>query len=473
MSYNFDTIIIGSGVGGALAANRILMKKEKVLLLEAGSNFSVKDSVSDSIFNYYWNGGAIPLFGPFTCLFGQAKVFGGGSVINGGLIWNLPEKIRTKWANLLPNSVFNLPEWRMTEEKIKNELNVSLNHSSYLKGNNASKLLVKEAINKNINVVKVPRAISNCKNLNRCGSGCTLNAKNTVDVVYLKDQFNLHVKKDSIVYKIIKSNDGWKVKYYQKDIKKNIYAKKVVLAAGATESANILRTSGLSNNAGKYFQFHINFKVLAKFKSSIDASNGTILTHQIQEYMDEGILMMSSNHKKPYLATSLAHVPHEKFQQYMKISDNVGIYTIQIRPDVKASINKLFGQTFGFWQWTKNSFARTKKGIEILAKLLLSAGAEEIILPIKNQYKIIKNTNELSQCLKNVKENQLIGLSVHGMSACKMGDSPKNSVVDLKGQVWGKKNLYVLDSSILPTNIGESPQGAILTTIDLIIKKWF
>ena len=69
-------------------------------------------------------------------------------------------------------------------------------------------------------------------------------------------------------------------------------------------------------------------------------------------------------------------------------------------------------------------------------------------------------------------ENELIGVSVHGMSACKMGNSPENSIVDLNGQVWGHDNLYVFDSSILPTNTGESPQGTILNTVDLLLKKW-
>jgi choline dehydrogenase-like flavoprotein len=467
-----DVIIIGSGIGGSLAANRILSKGKSVLLLEAGKSFSRNISITKSLYINYWNGGVIPLFGPFICPFGEAKVFGGGSIINGALVWNLPEKIRKKWSDLLPKSVFNSPEWFKTEQKINNELKVSNQHSSYHNGNLASKLLAQEAINQNMGVVQVPRAVDDCKNSNRCGSGCPLEAKNTVDKVYLKDHPLLYIEKESLVYRIRKLKNEWSVQFIQKNKKKNVRAKKVVISAGATESANILRKSGLSYSAGKDFQFHLNFKLLAKFTSSIDADHGTILTHQVQNYMDDGILIMSSNHRKPYLASSLAHLPPKNFHEYIKLSDNIGIYAVQIRPDIKASINSLFGQTFGFWKWSQDSFLRTKKGIEILAKILFDAGAEEIILPLKNNKSIIKDKIELKVCLEKCTENELIGLSVHGMSACKMGDSPRNSVVNLDGQVWGNDNLYVLDSSILPTNIGESPQGAILTTIDLILQKW-
>ena len=469
---NFDVIVIGSGVGGAIAANRIINRGNSVLLLEAGNNFSKDDSVTKSLFQNYWNGGVVPLFGPFTCPFGEAKVFGGGTIINGALMWNLPKKIKKMWSDLLPKSVFNSSNWSKNEKKINNELGVSTLHSSYNIGNKASKLILQEAIKQKMEVVQVPRAVDDCRNSNRCGSGCPVGAKNTVDRVYLKQHPLLNIEKEAFVYKIKKSNNKWSVHYIKKNQNKSITAKKVVVAAGATESANILRKSRLSNKAGKYFQFHLNFKLLAKFNSSIDAENGTILTHQIQEYMDEGILMMSSNHNKPYLASSLAHISPNNFNRFMKVNDRIGTFTVQIRPTVQASIWSLFGQTFGFWKWNYESFEKTKKGLNILAKLLIDAGAEEIILPLKNNKNIINDKIELQNALTECKEKSLIGVSVHGMSACKMGDTPQNSVVDLNGQVWGNENLFVLDSSILPTNIGESPQGTILNTIDLIIQRW-
>ena len=468
---NFDVIIIGSGVGGAISANRILQKGNSVKLLEAGSFFSSKDSVAESLVMNYWNAGIIPLFGPFTCPFGQAKVFGGGSIINGALIWNLPIQIRKKWAYELPESVFNSPDWNKTEKKINYELGVTEQYSGVDNSNQASKLLAQEAYKQNINVTSVSRATNNCKNSNRCGSGCPLNAKNSVDLIYLKPNPLLNIETNSIASKIKKFKQGWTVEYINKK-KKYINGKKVIIAAGATESANILKKSRLSANAGKYFQFHINFKILAKFKSSINSENATILTHQIQEYLEDGILMMSSNHNKTYLALALAHLSPIDFVKYMKLSDNIGEYTVQIKPDVEASIKSLFGQTFGFWKWNNESFVRSKLGIEILAKLLLDAGAEEIILPLKNNKNIISDKKELQDCLKNCAQNELIGISVHGMSACKMGNFSETSVVDLNGQVWNNKNLYVFDSSILPSNIGESPQGTILTTIDLLLQKW-
>jgi len=47
--------------------------------------------------------------------------------------------------------------------------------------------------------------------------------------------------------------------------------------------------------------------------------------------------------------------------------------------------------------------------------------------------------------------------SAHQMGTCRMGTSPRNSVVDDHGRVWGKKNLYVADASLFPSCSGVNP----------------
>jgi choline dehydrogenase-like flavoprotein len=47
--------------------------------------------------------------------------------------------------------------------------------------------------------------------------------------------------------------------------------------------------------------------------------------------------------------------------------------------------------------------------------------------------------------------------SAHQMGTCRMGSSPKNSVVDPDGKVWGTEGLYVCDASIFPSASGVNP----------------
>ncbi|EPQ29030.1 uncharacterized protein PFL1_03320 [Pseudozyma flocculosa PF-1] len=47
--------------------------------------------------------------------------------------------------------------------------------------------------------------------------------------------------------------------------------------------------------------------------------------------------------------------------------------------------------------------------------------------------------------------------SAHQMASCRMGASPSSSALDPEGRVWGTKNLWVADASIMPESSGVNP----------------
>jgi choline dehydrogenase-like flavoprotein len=468
-----DVIVVGSGPAGALVANRLAKKNATVLVLEAGKIFDKKSDISRGIFENYWNGGIIPMLGPFMLPFGQARVLGGGTVINGALFWPTPKKTLERWQKELPGSVYNSPTWEKTEVNVAKEFGATASHPSYEVGNLPSKLLKSAAENLSWDVVRVPRAVKKCRNTNRCASGCQFDAKNTSLNLLNDDKRRITVKTKASVYKITKCKSGeWLINFKQAGKNMVAQSKKVVLSAGATESANLLKRSALSSQAGKYFQFHVNFKIVAKFNHAVNATLGTILTEQVQEFINQDMLLMTSNFSNSYLASSLTNLSVPIFKKYIEEIQNIGIYTLMIRPNVIGSVNNLWGQTYIRWSWDSKSMILVKEGLIKLAKLLFEAGANEVVLPLKTNAVIAKNIKEVNSIISDIHPSDLIGVSVHGMSACKMGLSPYDSVVNLDGQVWNQENLFVVDTSILPSNTGESPQGTILATADEMCQRW-
>ena len=48
-------------------------------------------------------------------------------------------------------------------------------------------------------------------------------------------------------------------------------------------------------------------------------------------------------------------------------------------------------------------------------------------------------------------------LLAHACGTCRMGDNPKNSVVDKNGRAHDLENLFIADASIFPTSLGVNP----------------
>jgi choline dehydrogenase-like flavoprotein len=55
-----------------------------------------------------------------------------------------------------------------------------------------------------------------------------------------------------------------------------------------------------------------------------------------------------------------------------------------------------------------------------------------------------------------------IAILSHLFGGCVMGKDPAKSVCDERGRVHGYEALYVVDASVIPTNLGVNPQHTIM-----------
>ena len=479
-SYRCEYLVIGSGAGGSVAAMELAEAGKDVIVIEEGLHFQTADftnNISDMTQKTWRNNGITPIWGKPTIGFAEGKCVGGSTVINGGLLWRTPQRMLDIWANEYGILGYTNDDLIPHFEKIEQILNVSYHKKD--DQNIDSDVLTSGCDALDWNYVPVPRAGgAACINSNLCPTGCPAGAKQSTALTYIPRaikagakiftgskaiQINKHGNLADTVKIKVKSQEQSRVI----DIKSDF----IFLSGGAIQTPFLLQKSKINANVGKKLEFHFNLKFVAEFDREINAENGTIFTVQVQEYMDEGLLIMASNYRPHYLAMTLAHFGNNTINEVMEKYNHCGLYVAQVQAQSKARIISAFRtDPFVHYNFDPADESAIKDAIKKTVKLLFHSGAKKIYLPIVGSMPVTNSGASLNKAIQNLKPKDLEIVSVHAMASCPMGNDG-NSVTDLSGKIHGFKNIYITDASILPSNIGESPQGTIMAISHEIIKK--
>lgn len=468
-SYETDVLIIGTGPGGSTAGHVLRSKGREVLFIEEGSLWNPRHDGAKTTFNsiqdHYRNGGASPAFSKPIWNIAEGKCVGGGSLINGGLIWRTPSMVLQDWKKQTGIEYFSKEVLSSSFEYIEDRLNVSLSNFTE-EGNLDSKLLIKGCTKLNWKISPVPRALKKCKQSNMCPIGCPTGAKISMIESFLldfKDRIISNCRavkikpKNNTVIAVIRGSN-------KKKVKVKIKYNELIVSAGALQTPLLLHKSGLINDNIK-LSFHLNLKIIANFEDSIHSDKGTMFTAQVQEFEKQGMLFMGTNYNKPILGAATSIFPLEIRREILEQYNKNAIYTSMIRPKGHAKIkaSKFLDFPFVFNQFTREDINLMKQSLIKLSELLFEAGAKKLYLPISNSSSI----SNLEDAYKKIDECDISELSLsamHIMSSCAIG-----TITDKWGRLPGTTNISIADASLLPSNTGESPQGTIMALIHHIM----
>ena len=92
------------------------------------------------------------------------------------------------------------------------------------------------------------------------------------------------------------------------------------------------------------------------------------------------------------------------------------------------------------------------------ARIMFAAGGRRVFF---NSHRplIVNSPEEIDAALtlEMVSQQRIQITSGHPMGGCAVGGDAKRDVVDSRGRSWDVEDLYVADSSILPTSLGVNP----------------
>jgi choline dehydrogenase-like flavoprotein len=241
-----------------------------------------------------------------------------------------------------------------------------------------------------------------------------------------------------------------------------IRARAVVLAAGAVGSALLLQRSmlDLCGQAGRNLVVHPIVKAVGLFDERIEPWKGVVQGYYVDQFADEGILIMTGAVPPELLAFSLA--PADHLETMARFTHAVVIGAIvsdtsrgRVRPGP-------WGAPLITYRQNRDDARRMRAAICRMAELLFAAGARRVLLPLARPHVLDSPAAIAAVAARPGSLADAEVLTIHPMGTCRMGKGARSSVTDARGRVHGVGALYVADASLLPSSIGVNPQLTIM-----------
>ena len=481
----YDTIIIGSGFGGSMAAHQLVNAGKKVLMIERGGwvargpeNWTMQGSLELTP-NYdkstplkVIKGGHKKVMGLYSCV-------GGPSLFYGGVSFRFREQDFAEGENSWPINYGDLEPFYTKAEQllsISGEAGIDptepFRSRPFPQGPPPLALIsqkIKSAAQQiGMNPFQLPLAINYenksrnvCESCTTCDTfACAVGAKNDLATMILPKllEQGMELKTDTVVRQL-KAENGKisEVLCFDKKTGKELVfrGKHIVLSAGSLGSPHLLLASGLDKMnpggkvVGRYLMRHVNAIIFGIFPGVADKEGRFHKQLAILDYY-----FGHPNAKLKGKLGSLQQVPTPPMGLVQNevpgplgklLSQGVRLLTglLAIAEDEPQFSNSLIidpkqKDRYGLPQ-PVISHAYSKRDL---------AALKELVKPAK---KVLSKAGALTHYVHNIRTFS------HAVGTVRMGDDPKTSALDRNCQFRGVDNLFVLDGSFMPTSAAVNP----------------
>jgi cholesterol oxidase len=515
--YDADFIVIGSGFGGSVSALRLAQKGYKVVVLEQGRRHEPEDfpSTNWSVHKYLW----MPRLGfggiQAISFLRHVLVMHGTGVGGGSLVY----------ANNLihpPREVFETPEWgdadwterlaphfaearRMlgatpsdgigrTDELLR-QIVSDMPGAGELKLNDVGVFFGEPGVEVGDPYFggEGPRRVG-CTKCAACMIGCRVGAKNTLDrnYLWLAERLGVQIVPEVRATGIETGDEGFVVltrgSFGRTRRGRRWRAPNVVLAAGVMGSVELLAASRnrgwlprVSGRLGEFVRTNSEEILIADGRdASLALDDQVAITSGIQADKDTFVEMVRFNRGSDLLFGLKA--PLDRPNQLPRL---VGLVWTLIR-----NLPQTIGGLWPFGRAHRSAIVLAMQPTEGHLSLVLRRGwwgmgppalRSEIppgqVPPVLRIPVAGEITRRLAEKLGGVAWQNLwtwlagAPMTAHLLGGCRIGSSAHDGVVDETGQVHGHPGLYVVDGSVVPSNIGVNPSLTITALAEYMMSQ--
>lgn len=485
----FDYVVVGSGAAGAVAAHVLAGTGASVVIVEEGPWVRTRDfdgRVYGAFKRMFRDAGAQVIEGRAYVPLLQGRCVGGSTVMNSAIAHRTPEDVLDDWRRRFGlGDAVTAAALEPHFSALERELNARVVGDEGLGDNN--RLFLEQAVARGIPARRMLRYERGCKGSGQCLTGCPTGAKQAMNVTYVPWALALGARLvcSCRVEKIL-VEDGRACGVAARTVQGAgavdrpsqrvvLRARRaVVVAASTVQTPNLLRRSGVRSSAlGRHFQCHPGYAIGGLFDRPVEINFGvTQGAEAIHLRRTERIKLETLGMPPELAAARIPGVGRDLMRRFGAFS-HLAVWAVLVRAEAEGEVKRGWGgRDKVVWQPTHLDVERARKGAAILARLLFEAGAREVWPGLHGLPGTIRSVDDVRLIEAVPPDPRRFGfIASHLFGAARMGTDPRTSVVGTDFQSHEVAGLYVVDSSVFPTNLGVNPQHTIMAMSRLAATK--
>lgn len=463
-----DVVVIGSGAGGAMAARTLARSGLDVIVVEEGRRFGVDEfrtrSPLERFGELYRDGGSTIAFGRIPIVLPIGCGVGGTTLVNSGTCFRTPERVLERWRDDARLPLADPSTFAGYLDEVERTLQVKAVPEDVM-GNNG-RLALLGAMKLGWDAGPIIRDAPGCMGSGQCAIGCPRNAKFGVHLNALPEACDAgarilsSVRVDRILHEagravgvIARRADGSKVR---------IYASRVVVAAGATETPPLLRRSGLAGHSriGKNLAVHPATSVSGRFDEEVYGWHGVLQSAYVDEFHDSHGILLEATMPPPGMGSATLPGFGRRLLHELDNAHHLASVGLMV---ADRSTGSVLGakRTVIRYDVGRTDIERLLEGMRFTGHLLFAAGARSVLTGISSMGDAYSE-DEFDSQIASLDTRRLHLAAFHPTGTVAAGTDEEKRPADHNGALRGVRGVWIADASLLPSSPEVNPQVTIM-----------
>jgi choline dehydrogenase-like flavoprotein len=475
VSESFDYVVVGSGAAGAVAAHVLASSGASVAVVEEGPWVRTRqfgERVYDAFRKMFRDAGMQVIEGRAFIPLLQGRCVGGSTVMNSAIAHRTPEDVLDEWHQFGLGASITARALEPHFEALERALSAQAVSDDAL-GENDRRFLDEASLH-GLPARRTHRYEHGCRGSGRCFTGCPNAAKQGMNVSYIPWALGLGarlfcecrvervlVEHGRAVGVVARATAG---SHSARQVR--IHARRAVLvAASAVQTPNLLRRSGLRSSAlGEHFQCHPGYGVGGVFDSAVTEHFGATQGAEITSLRRTDRVKFETIDLQPELAAVRIPGVGREWMDRFELYPHFAQWAMVVRAEAEGTVRPAWGGGDKVrWSPARVDMERAVKGVALLSRMMFEAGAREVWTGLHGVPSAIRSIDGVREIEEMPPDPRLFGfISTHLFGGARMGLDPRTSVVGPDFEAHEVAGLYVVDSSVFPTNLGVNPQHSIM-----------